>query len=96
MSFSCVFLIVHRNDIGLWYRPEVFEDEPEGIIEKLVMKGIEVLIICGRVDEDCLPQCLEFESKAGELGLKLKVNYIDGLGHNYPDDFRERVSGFLK
>jgi len=72
------------------------EDEPESIIEKLVIKGIEVLIICGRGDEDCLPQCLKFESKARELGLKLKVNYIDGLGHDYPEDFGERVSGFLK
>jgi len=71
------------------------EEDIEGIISNLVTKDIEVLIICGSEDEDCLPQCLKFESKAKELGLKIDVNFIDGLGHDYPANFKDIVMRFL-
>jgi hypothetical protein len=72
------------------------EEDIEGIISNLIMKDIEVLIICGNEDEDCLSQCLKFESKAKELGLKIDVNYIQGLGHDYPGNFKDIVLQFLK
>ena len=72
------------------------EKDLDNIINNLIDKDIEALIICGKEDQDCLPQCKLFESKSKELGLKLKSIYIDELGHEYPEDFLDRVEDFLK
>ena len=71
------------------------EEDLEGLISNLATKNIEVLIICGNEDEDCLPQCLKFESKGKELGLNINTNYIDGLGHEYPFNFKDIILKFL-
>jgi len=73
----------------------IVEEHVTEIIETLKIKGIEVLIICGEEDEDCLPQCQLFETKAKELGLKIKTHYMDGLGHDYPENFQELVLSFM-
>lgn len=71
------------------------ENDIDEIIRTLIDKEVEVLIICGQKDEDCLPQSKEFESKAKELGLKCKAVYIDDLSHGYPNNFKEIVEEFL-
>jgi predicted esterase len=71
------------------------EENTEMIINNLLDKDVEVLIICGKEDQDCLSQCKLFESKGKELGLKLKSIYIDNLGHEYPENFLDMVGDFL-
>jgi len=73
----------------------IVEEQVTEIIETLKTKGIEVLMICGKEDEDCLPQCQLFEKKANELDLEIKTHYIDGLGHDYPENFQELVLRFM-
>jgi len=64
-------------------------------IKALIKKEIEVLLICGRKDADCLPLSTLFASKAHELGLQCTPVFIDGLGHDYPDTFKTVVEKFL-
>lgn len=71
------------------------EKHTEKYISNLVDKDIEVLIICGKEDQDCLPQCKLFELKGKEIGLKLESIYIDELGHEYPENFLVMVENFL-
>src|SRR6056297_1686586 len=71
------------------------EKDAENIINKLIDKDIKVLIICGKEDQDCYPQCKLFESQSKEHGLKINSIYIDNLGHGYPDDFLDMVGDFL-
>jgi hypothetical protein len=68
----------------------------EDIMRHLTASETEILLICGDRDEDCMPQCLRFEAKAKAYGLKIDVHYIDGLGHDYPDNFEEIVSFFCR
>jgi len=56
---------------------------------------IEVLIICANNYEVCLPQCKTFEIRAVEEGLDVNFSYIEGLGHNYPENFNEIVLDFV-
>jgi len=65
-------------------------------IKALIKKEIEVLLICGRKDADCLPLSTLFASQAHELGLQCTPLFIDGLGHDYSDYFNIFVEGFLK
>ena len=71
------------------------EENPDEIIKTCVDKNIDLLMICGLEDEDCLPQCKLLESKAEELGLQYTVIYIKGLVHEYPSNFDEIVRAFL-
>lgn len=61
----------------------------------MIEKKIEVLLICGRKDEDCLPLSRLFVSNARELGLNCKEVFIDDLGHAYPDHLESIIEGFL-
>ena len=71
------------------------EKDAENIINKLIDKDIKVLIICGKEDQDCYPQCKLFESQSKEHGLKINSIYLDKLGHGYPDDFLNMVESFI-
>ncbi|MGF7056425.1 alpha/beta fold hydrolase [Brassicibacter mesophilus] len=71
------------------------EDNLNSLIEVLKKNDVEVLIICGNDDEDCLPQCKTFEVKAIDEGLDVNALYIEGLGHDYPENFNEIILGFV-
>ncbi|MBS4535347.1 alpha/beta hydrolase [Clostridium sp. D2Q-14] len=89
MSVKCNKIILQSPWIP------VVEDNINSLIEALKKKNIEVLIICGNDDEDCLPQCKTFEAKAIEKGLDINALYIEGLGHDYPGSFNEIVLDFV-
>ena len=71
------------------------ESELDELVSTLLKKQIEILMICGLNDEVSLSQCLEFDKRAKATGLNCKTVLIDGLGHEYPDHFRDIVSDFL-
>ena len=43
------------------------ENDLKDIINNLIDKEVEVLIRCGKKDEDSYPQCIKFEDKASNL-----------------------------
>jgi hypothetical protein len=67
----------------------MIQEEMVQTVECLKNSGIEVITICGRLDEDCLPHCKMFETKAKELSFVCENRYIDGLAHDYPEDFSD-------
>jgi len=71
------------------------KNDLERLINNLIKKEVEVLIVCGKKDKDCYPLCRLFENKADKLGLKIKRFYIDDLDHQYPSNFLEIISKFL-
>ncbi len=71
------------------------ENDIDGKIKTLIEKEIEVLLICGVKDEECLSLSRLFASKARELGLQCKEVFIDDLGHAYPHNLESIIEGFL-
>lgn len=65
-------------------------------IECLKRSDTEVIMICGKLDEDCLPHCKMFETKAKELGLACETRYIEGLAHDYPEDFSDWINNIIR
>jgi len=73
----------------------MIENELEDLIDVSLKKEIEILMVCGQNDEVSLSQCVEFDKSAKEAGLKCRTILVDGLGHEYPNDFRDIVLDFL-
>ena len=73
----------------------IVKDNLNSLIKTLKKNDIEVLIICGNDDEDCFSQCKTFEANAIEEGLDVSALYIEGLGHDYPENFNEIVLDFI-
>jgi hypothetical protein len=47
------------------------------------LHNINIEIICGENDEDCLPNAKKLADKVIEQGLKCSLNIVKGLGHSY-------------
>lgn len=73
----------------------IVKNNVNSLIQALKKNDIEVLIICGNDDEDCLKQCKIFESKLIEEELDVNTLYIEDLGHDYPENFNEIVLDFI-
>lgn len=73
----------------------VIETAGDEVIKALKAKETEVIIICGELDEDCMPQCQLFESKANEFALKCEFKYISDMGHEYPSNLKEIINQYL-
>ena len=72
----------------------IIESKGREVIEALKKNKIEVVIICGRRDEDCMPLCKFFEDKANELGFKYQSIYLKEFGHAYPNDLTKLISEY--
>ncbi len=73
----------------------VVESKCDEVIMSLKDKEIEVVIICGELDEDCMPQCRLFEERAMELGFEYKRNYMKDMSHEYPKNLVAMVGEYL-
>ncbi len=73
----------------------VVESICDEVITALKDKQIEVVLICGELDEDCMPQCRLFEKRAMALNFEYKQNYIKDISHEYPKNLVEMVSEYL-
>ena len=73
----------------------VLEVSAVEVFEQLKHAGTEALLLCGKLDEDCLPHCALFEDKAREMGFACEVKYIEGLSHEYPDDFPAFIKKYV-
>ena len=73
----------------------VLQASAASVFEHLKYAGTEALLLCGKLDEDCLPHCGLFENKAKEAGFACEVKYIEGLSHEYPDDFPAFIKKYV-
>ena len=62
---------------------------------KLKEKGIKGHILVGNQDCDCQEGAETLASLLKELDLEVTFELIEGLSHDYPDDFAERLQGWL-
>jgi hypothetical protein len=67
----------------------VIEEHMEKIMDILEENKIWIQLICGKNDKDCAPLVEKFIAKAGERKISCGVQWVEGLGHNYPDDFSD-------
>ena len=65
----------------------VLNDSAAETINSLKAANVEVVISCGNDYIDCVPLCRLFEKTAKTMELNCTVRYVEGLGHEYPDDF---------
>lgn len=68
--------------------PEV-EKNAEYTVKLLASHHVELEVLCGTKDEDCLPfaKILVEEAKAHDLDVRYK--WMNGLNHEYPDELNE-------
>jgi len=62
----------------------MIEDNLDSLLN--VLANINIEIICGENDDDCLPNAKKFADETVKQGLNCKLQIIDGLGHSYPID----------
>lgn len=66
------------------------------ISKMLREKGIEVLIICGEEDDDCLQLSRKLAQEAEREGVNVEAFWVKGLGHKFPAQFSDFVSNYLQ
>lgn len=74
--------------------PEI-KDEKE-LFKKLKECNIKVYILCGKEDKDCLEYCDIFVDKLSKFDVGYKYDLIEGLEHDYPQDFTKRLKQALE
>ncbi len=65
-------------------------------IRSLGKKGIRVWILCGDQDRDCLEGSKKLSSMMGSTGACVHLEIVEGLEHDFPIDFEERLTRALK
>ena len=65
----------------------IIEKGMDEILRFMNDKSIWIKIICGKEDDDCLPLAQRFTEAAKERGIQVNAQWIDGLGHQYPESF---------
>ena len=77
------------------WMPMVESSLPQ-LVEILMGKNIKVMIICGAKDHDCLEPSKTLASALINNGVVVKSIWVNELGHEFPDDFKEIVGDFLE
>lgn len=74
--------------------PEVEHWEP--LMNGSGLKGVDFHIICGKDDPDCFQHSKEISRMLDKRGLVNHLMFIEGLGHDYPDDFDVQLEKILE
>lgn len=64
----------------------IIEKEIEEVIKILNEKQIELILICGKEDEDCYPMAVELAKLIEENKGIVRTIFKENLGHEFPDD----------
>lgn len=67
----------------------VIDENIEKIMDILEGNKIWIQLICGKNDKDCSPLAEKFIAKADERKIKCGIEWIEDLGHSYPENFSE-------
>lgn len=73
----------------------IINEEIDNIIATLKQKKIKILIICGDCDEDCAPLAKIFHQKAIENKININTVWVEGLSHDFPDNFKDIVNEYM-
>jgi hypothetical protein len=73
----------------------MIENQLVTLVEILKEKNIKVMIICGAEDSDCLEPSKTLSNALINKGAVVKSIWVNDLGHEFPEDFKEIVQEFL-
>ncbi|MDY0236408.1 MAG: hypothetical protein RBR71_10280 [Gudongella sp.] len=73
----------------------IIEKEIEKVIKVLNEKEIEVILICGKEDEDCYSMAVELAKLIEENKGIVRTIFKENLGHEFPDDMRSVLKSIL-
>ncbi len=73
----------------------IIESVCDDVIKAIKANGIDLILVCGEQDEDCMPQCRLFEERAIELSFEYRRSYIEGMSHEYPEELAAMVRQYL-
>ncbi len=73
----------------------VIDNHISSLVETIKRKNIEVLIICGTEDTDCLKRSMTFFNELKNAEVPIKSIWVNNLGHDFPEDFDEIAVEFL-
>ncbi|MCR3956269.1 MAG: hypothetical protein NUK57_08205 [Gudongella sp.] len=74
----------------------MIENQLVTLVEILKEKNIKVMIICGAKDPDCLEPSKTLASALINNEVVVKSVCVNELGHEFPEDFKEMVSEFIR
>ena len=74
-NVKCEQIILHSPWIP------IIDDNLDDLLAAL--DGVNIKIICGENDGDCLPHAKKFAEAATKRGLNCKLDIMAGLGHSY-------------
>lgn len=87
IMLECTLPIDHIVLFSPWI--PMIETQSDNLFANLLERGTKITIVCGKKDEDCLPNAFRLEADAKNNNLPIEVHYIEDLGHVYPDDLDE-------
>lgn len=67
------------------------KEQLDAVTKSLLQKSIKFILICGSADEVCFEDSITFVEAMKAAGVPVKSFFIEGLGHEYPDDFTEII-----
>ena len=73
----------------------VIKEDGEAIAEKIAEKNIEVVIYCGKKDEDCYPLALSFAQMLKDKSVDVESIYTENEAHELPEKPQEVFAGLL-
>lgn len=73
----------------------IIEKEANKVVEALNKRQIEVILICGKEDEDCYPMALELAKSIKDNGGNIKTIFNENLGHEFPEDMETLLKKIL-
>ena len=62
----------------------VLDENLDEITTALKNKTVDIVIVCGENDKDCLPYAKKLHKVAEESGIRCNLEVVKGCGHNYP------------
>jgi len=76
------------------YLPEI--KEWEGAIRNLARQGLKICVLCGDMDSISFETGKEVKRIMDEMGIPTLLQVVEGLGHDFPDDFAQHLSEMLE
>ena len=71
----------------------IINSDGEKVAEVIAKQNIEVIIYCGRKDDDCYPLALSFEKLLKSKSVNVKTVYTENEDHELPENAEEVFAG---
>lgn len=84
------FFVCNKVILASPWIPEIIDNHKD-VVRILNTHKIELVVICGEEDEDCLPLAKQLIKAAREVRLDIKAHIIKGLDHEYPSNLKQLI-----